>query len=154
MLERERNAAAAALQFERAAVLRDRLEALAWLAKHLERLRQAVQDSFIYPVTGDDGSVTWYLIRRGLVQAALSAPRDATERQAAKKKLEEIYPARPPLTGALGLDEVDGVLLVAGWFRRHRDERSKLIAVERELAGECADTPVSADSSLILTENR
>ena len=67
-LTREMNAAAAALQFKRAAVLRDRLDALEWLAKHLERLRQAVRHSFVYPVTSPDGSVTWYLIRDGQVR--------------------------------------------------------------------------------------
>jgi excinuclease ABC subunit C len=128
-LHREMTAAATALQFERAANLRDRLAALEWLTKHLDRLRQAVQDSFIYPVTNSDDSSTWFLIRQGMVRAALPAPRDAESIRAAQRQIDAIY-ARPMLSGPPELDEVDGVLLVAGWFRKHRQERSLTLTVE------------------------
>src|SRR5207253_2184257 len=62
-LERQMAEAAAALQFERAAALRDRLAPLQWLAGKLERLRHARERlSFIYPIAGPDGAQTWYLI--------------------------------------------------------------------------------------------
>jgi excinuclease ABC subunit C len=125
-LERDMNAASAALQFERAAVLRDRLDGLRWLWRHLERLRQAVQGSFVYPVTGHDGVLTWYLIRHGLVRAVVPLATDEARRQHALATLEEVFEA-PTVPGPPGLDEVDGVLLVAGWFARHRDERQRVI---------------------------
>src|SRR5262249_39842118 len=66
ILEREMIAAAAAQAFERAAALRDKREALRWLADQLERLRTARQHySFIYPVPGDHGPDRWYLIHGG-----------------------------------------------------------------------------------------
>jgi excinuclease ABC subunit C len=138
-LQREMTAAATALQFERAAVLRDRLDALEWLAKHLERLRQAVRHSFIYPVASDEGRTTWYLIRDGRVRAALPAPTNDEERQAVRWKLEEVYQGGPSMGGLPGLNEVDGVLLVAGWFRRHREERTRGIDVATRLGPPSAE---------------
>src|SRR5205085_2560216 len=55
-LGRDMAAAAAALAFERAAALRDRLQSLQWLHEHLERLRRLrAGQSFIYPVGGPEG---------------------------------------------------------------------------------------------------
>jgi excinuclease ABC subunit C len=135
MLERDMERAAAELLFERAAALRDRLEPLQWLFDHLERLRQAARCSFVYPVDDHGGGRTWYLIREGLVRAAVPEP-TAQTRGALLALLDQVFrPGGPP---APGPDEIDGVLLVAGWFRRHRDERKRVIEVEearRTLAG-------------------
>jgi excinuclease ABC subunit C len=128
MLEREMNEAADALLFERAAALRDRLEPLQWLFDHLERLRQAIRCSFVYPVEDHDGGQMWYLIRNGRVRAAVSAPRDEASREAMRALLDEVY--RPGGAAAPGLDEIDSVLLVAGWFRSQREERKRLIEVD------------------------
>jgi excinuclease ABC subunit C len=128
-LEREMNQAAGELKFERAASLRDRLDVLGWLDQHLERLRQAVRHSFIYPVEGQSGR-TWYLIRHGFVRAALAGPADEQSKRATLTKLEEVYPGGAVVPGPPGLDEVDGVLLVGGWFRRHRQELERVIEVE------------------------
>jgi excinuclease ABC subunit C len=134
ILEREMNAACAALQFERAAILRDRLDALGWLAKHLERLRQAVRHSFVYPVAGANGGETWYLIRHGLVRAAVPAPLDEQGREWARRRLEDVYRGGPNTTDLPGPDEIDGVLLVAGWFRRHKEEQARGMEVAEALA--------------------
>lgn len=134
-LEREQLAAAEALQFERAAVLRDRQKALQWLFDHLQRLRQAVTQSFIYPVENHNGSSTWYLIHHGRVRAALAAPlttkgrmlQPPAEVEQSWARIEEVYRSagEPP-----GLEEIDAVLLVASWFRRHRQERHRVLEVE------------------------
>jgi hypothetical protein len=122
-LDRAMTGAADTLEFERAAILRDRLDALQWLFDHLERLRQAVTHSFIYPVENHDGSQTWYLIRHGLVRAALPALGEEVQ-----TALDAVY--QGSTQGPPGLDEIDGVLLVAGWFRRHRSERKRVLDVE------------------------
>jgi excinuclease ABC subunit C len=134
ILEREMNAASAALQYERAAILRDRLDSLGWLAKHLERLRHAVRHSFVYPVTGADGGDTWYLIRHGLVRAAVPAPVDDAGRQMARRCLAEVFHGAPAAVDMPGTDEIDGVLLVAAWFRRHKEERASVIDAKEVLA--------------------
>src|SRR5262249_45998003 len=60
-LERDMLSASAAQQFERAAALRDRLEPLRWLHRHLERLHRARALSFIYPLRSYEGKELWYL---------------------------------------------------------------------------------------------
>lgn len=120
-LQREMAAASAALAFERAAALRDKHTALHWLHEHLARLRHARErHTFIYPVTGHDGRELWYLVRRGWVATVLPAPADA--RHAA---VERVFDAPQSWTGATPAEEIDGVLLVAAWFKRHPEERAK-----------------------------
>jgi excinuclease ABC subunit C len=139
ILERDMNESSAAQEYERAAVLRDRLDSLDWLWRHLERLRQAVRYSFVYPVTGQ-GSATWYLIRHGLVRAALPAPTCEASRGQALEKLDSVFTTRSAL-GVPAFDEVDGVLLVAGWFARHRSEKERALEVPacRELLARRAE---------------
>ena len=75
--------ASAALQFERAAALRDRREPLEWLWRHLERLRKARTISGIYEVTNHDGARTWYVLKHGVVRRALTVPEGEEEQSAA-----------------------------------------------------------------------
>lgn len=143
-LQRQMDAAAVALEFERAAAVRDRLDSLDYLWRSLERLRGALRHSFVYPVTGHDGSDRWYLVRRGLVRGVLPAPADEAGRRAASALLDETF-HNGDVAGVPGLDEVDGVLLVAGWFARHKAERGRAIEVAAcratLAASECAPLP-------------
>ncbi len=125
ILERDMHAAAAAMQFERAAALRDRWQALHWLTRHLARLREAGEHSFVYPVAGREGTEVWYLIRRGRVAAALPKPADDTSRRSAAVLLAEVFAPGRVVPGPLSLAETDGVLLVASWFRRHPEEKRR-----------------------------
>ncbi len=118
-LEREMNEAAAEQQFERAALLRDRLDALQWLFLHLDRVRQARTLSFAYPVQGHDGSTLWYLIRQGVVRGAVRSLEDEAS------VVQSLF--RTEANGPPSLDEIDGVLLVASWFRKHRTERQRIV---------------------------
>ncbi len=133
MLEREMTAASAALQFERAAALRDRLEPLRWLSEHLRQVRERPRPSLVYPVSGIDGSQTWYLIDRGQVCAALPAPCDGESRRLAAERIEEVFARKAP-PGPPDLEEMDGVLLVAAWFRRYADERQRALEPAAALA--------------------
>jgi excinuclease ABC subunit C len=133
-LERDMLAASAALAFERAAELRDRLEVLQWLHGHLDRLR-LLRDgqSFVYPVRGAEAGEVWYLIHQGRVAAARPAPTPATAARTAAL-VEALYRRRLPPGAALAGGEVDGVLLVAAWFRRHPEERARVLAPAQALA--------------------
>jgi hypothetical protein len=116
-------AAAVAQEFERAAVLRDRLEGLEWLNRHLVRLRRAAAHSFVYPVVGHDGAEIWYLIRQGRVLTALPRPLDASARAAVATTLTAVFSRER--FDPLATEETDGVLLVASWFTRHPAERER-----------------------------
>lgn len=142
-LQREMTAAAAALEYERAAALRDKFTALSWLHEHLERLRHARdRHSFVYPVTGHDGREVWYLIRRGVAAAALEAPRDEASGKRAAAEMARVFGPAPPWTGATPAEEIDGVLLVSGWFKKFAAERERVI--EAGKAGElCVSVPLA-----------
>jgi excinuclease ABC subunit C len=130
-LQRAMAEASAALAFERAAALRDRWQALQWLTRCLERLRQAVRRSVVYPIAASEKTEIWYLIQEGRVRAATPAPRGEVGRQQAHAALTAVYRrgATPP--GPLTLEEIDGVLLVDGWFRRRPVERERTLEVRR-----------------------
>jgi excinuclease ABC subunit C len=139
-IEREMTAASAELAFERAAALRDKLDSLRWLSEHLARLRSAERHSVVYPVAGHDGDDHWYLIHGGRVQTALPAPRSAADQRRAATVLTAVYHGENP-PGPPSLDEIDGVLLVASWFRRHAAERARTIdpGAARALCGGSTD---------------
>ena len=120
-LERQMDEASVALEFERAALLRDRLKNLTWLRNHLERLRESSRESFVYPVMSADGTPLWYLVRASVVRAVIPAPIDEIGRYRASAKLAEVF-THDTQPRPVGLDEVDGLLLVSAWFRRHKQE--------------------------------
>jgi excinuclease ABC subunit C len=142
-LERDMLAASTAQEFERAAALRDKLAALQWLDAHLERLRRARdQHTFIYPVAGHEGRDLWYVIRRGWVAASLPPPREQRSREAAADLLRSVY-ERPQLAHEpANADELDLVLLVAAWFRKHPGERERVL----DPGGVLAEWRKSADA--------
>jgi excinuclease ABC subunit C len=132
-LETQMAEAAALLQFERASALRDKRELLLWLHEHLERLRQAQVQSFVYPLTGYGGQELWYLILRGRVIAVLPAPREADDRERTAAVIESTFPSRNE-PDPLKTTEVDGVMLVLSWFRRHPEERARVLEPAAALA--------------------
>jgi excinuclease ABC subunit C len=134
-LEQDMQQASLAQAFERAAALRDRLAALTWLRERLDRLREVRQgDSVIYPVPGADGQHWWYLIRDGMVVRVLTAPRTPEEGRLALRTVRTVFRETNAWPRVPACDEVDGLLLVAAWFRRYPEERSRLILPETALA--------------------
>lgn len=112
-LVREMAVASAALSYERAGWLRDRLTALQELEGQLGRVRQALtRPSFVYAVPGRDADDRLYLVRHGRVmaEARCSDPDAVNAMQAIEAR------AVQPPTGAM-VDQLDELLLVESWFR-------------------------------------
>jgi excinuclease ABC subunit C len=132
-MREEMTRAAAALNFERAGVLRDTLQALEWLAGALKRLRQTRGElSFIYPVMeADVGRPIWYLIHGGQVCRTIHAPATPQDRAEIHQLLRQTY-FDPPRVGAT-LEAIDHVWLVAAWFRKYPLERSRAIPIDQAL---------------------
>lgn len=125
-LEARMKEASAALRFEQALAIRDRLLALKWVDDRLTFLRTARRGrSFVYPLAGPDGTTVWYLIHRGEVRAAVREPHDAASRVEAMKLIDDVFADRGP---AARSDDryVDSVLLVAAWFRVRPQEKAKV----------------------------
>ena len=135
MLRGDMEAASERLEFERAALLRDKLERLELLREQFLKLRYALETlTFSYTVKGSDGVERVYLIQRGCVRAECERPKTAGERRQFHRLAKSIFAEQPrrgrhPL--ALPQHEVDEVLLVSSWFRRFPDEmrRTKPISV-------------------------
>jgi excinuclease ABC subunit C len=133
-IERDMLAASAATQFERAAALRDKLASLQWLAGHLDHLREAAGQSFVYALPSDEGPELWYAIHGGRVRAVFPAPHDDATRRHAAAALAAIYPKSAGEPGGLSVHEIDGVLLVASWFRRNSAERQRRLSPQEAAA--------------------
>ena len=123
--------AAAALKFEQASAARDRLAVLQWLADRLTFLRGARRGgSFVYPLEGADGRVTWYVIHRGEVWAALRPPATEADTTAVWAAVEQVFSQPAAEAGGVTDRTIDSLLLVTAWFRKHRGEKDKLLTRE------------------------
>ncbi|MFL5466232.1 MAG: UvrB/UvrC motif-containing protein [Gemmatimonadaceae bacterium] len=126
MLRAQMERLSAELQFERAAVYRDKLERLEELRAQFGRLRFAVENlSFVYTVPGHEGEDKVYVIRRGVVRAELGKPRSSKDRRSMKHLVEDIFaqPATP--NTQVPTHEIDELLLLSSWFRRFPQEMKR-----------------------------
>ena len=131
MLRAQMEAASDALEFERAAVYRDKLTRLDALREQFDRLRYAVETlSFVYDVPGCDGRDRTYVIRRGVVRAELDTPRTRRDRSAMRRLVDDIFGETPPAGGSIPTHEIDELLLLSSWFRKFPEEmkRAKRVA--------------------------
>src|SRR4051812_48284576 len=81
LLRADMETASDQLDFERAAVLRDKLHRLEALREQFIRFRFAVETlSFVYTAPGEDGDDRVYLIRRGRVRGECAVPRSEQDR--------------------------------------------------------------------------
>jgi excinuclease ABC subunit C len=116
----------AELQYERAAIYRDKLERLEALRAQFGRLRFAVENlSFVYTVPGHEGEDRVYLIRRGVVRAELGKPRSTSDRRSLKQLVEDIFSERVESTAQVPTHEIDELLLLSSWFRRFPQEMKR-----------------------------
>jgi excinuclease ABC subunit C len=122
------------LQFERALALREKYDLLRWLVDRLTWLRQARDEqSFIYPASDSDGRVIWYMIHRGKVQAAVYEPRTARYRKRVRELIGKVFRDLPEVGTRIPAPQVDAVLLVSSWLRKHPEEREKLLTQAQAL---------------------
>ena len=127
--------ASAALAFERAAALRDKWQELRWLNERLEHMRSATaRSACVYPVNGYGGAKLWYLIQGGRVIASMPVPKATKEKEAALLLIARLFDQKKSGAATVPPGELDSVLLVAAWFRRHPQEQARTFT-----AGEIAD---------------
>jgi excinuclease ABC subunit C len=130
-LRRQMEAASEALEFERAAIYRDKLSRLESLREQFDRLRFAVETlSFVYNVSGCDGRDRTYVIRRGIVRAELETPKTRRDRAAMRRLVDDIFGEKPNPGSSIPTHEIDELLLLSSWFRKFPDEmgRAKRVA--------------------------
>ncbi len=126
MLRAQMERLSAHLEFERAAVYRDKLERLEALRAQFGRLRFAVENlSFVYTVPGHEGEDKVYLIRRGVVRAEVTKPRSSKDRRTMKQLVEDIFAQKESPTAQVPTHEIDELLLLSSWFRRFPQEMKR-----------------------------
>jgi excinuclease ABC subunit C len=112
------------LAFEQASALRDQLELLEWLYDRLGHVRQArAGRCFIYPVSGHAGEDRWYFVHHGAIVGVYEGPKDEASRNVLGAALDHLDKHRMPPGSSSALRNLENVLLVASWFRRHPVER-------------------------------
>jgi len=135
LLQGEMEKASAALDFEYAAIVRDRLERLGDLQREVVAFRGRVEGlSFVYRVPGFKGNDRLYLIRKGLVEEDIPNPRGKAGRQRAAKKVEDVFKTPPPEMGALTQEAASEILLVARWFRLRGREMDRVLEPDEWLS--------------------
>ncbi len=128
-LRAEMEAASDRLEFERAAVLRDKFRRLEALRAQFGRLRFAVETlSFAYSVPGVDGDDRVYLIRRGRVRAETAIPKTPGDAADLMSLIDEVYTPIERDTGQIPTHEIDELLLLSSWFRRFPAELERTSA--------------------------
>jgi len=144
--------AARELEFEYAALIRDRLGRLEALQRELIAFKGRVEGlTFVYRVPAFKGNDRLYLIRKGIVEEDISFPRGRARRARAARKVMEVF-SRPPVEpGSLTQEKAAEILLVARWFRlRHRELR-RTQAPEEWLEGSLPATPAPLRGTGTLT---
>lgn len=130
-LKREMDLASERLEYERAAVLRDKLKRLEALRAQFKRLRFAVENlSFVYNVPGHDGDDRVYLIRRGHVRAEMPRPKTPEDAAALFTLIDRVFTPVERVTGQVPTHEIDELLLLSSWFRRFPAELERTSAAQ------------------------
>jgi excinuclease ABC subunit C len=131
LLLAEMEEASEAMEFEYAAIVRDRLERLQTLQRELVAFRGRVDGlSFVYRVPGFKGDDRLYLIRKGLVKEELPTPKGRAGRRRAAERIENVFRSPPPEPSALSQEAASEILLVARWFRLREREMDRVLKPE------------------------
>lgn len=116
-LVKEMAVASAAMSYERAGWLRNRLVALQELEEQLQRVRESLTGpSGLYRVAGRNGDDRMYFIRHGRVTAEARVGDDV-----AVQELHRMAGTSEPLAVGIAPHQLDEVLMVEQWFRTHPD---------------------------------
>jgi len=139
-IERLMNTAAQGLHFEQAGRYRDDLNLVKWMVNRLQDHANARERlTCIYSVQGCDQRPIWYLIRRGVVEHAVEAPKTARITKTLEKQLRQWHESDNTVgTGYVRCEE--NLAIVSGWFRKNAAEQLML----RHVTGE----PIHAQPAL------
>jgi excinuclease ABC subunit C len=154
-LRAEMEEASQLMEFERAAVLRDKLQRLEGLREQFIKFRFAVETlSFVYTVPGHEGDDRVYLIRRGRVRGEYAMPRSEQERIRLLEMVENVFETEPrDAVAQVPSHEVDELLLLSSWFRRFPAELSRsrqakqFVAEPPALLYDAASDPLFGDAA-------
>jgi excinuclease ABC subunit C len=130
-LQAEMIEAAAANSFERAAMLRDARDELAYLVEQIQWLRDVRQHYwFVYPVPGNTGRTVWKLIAGGDLAAVVREPVDDASRHRCRQMLDRVFHHRDQL-GVEQVGDLGQMRTIASWFRRYPDQMQQVLDIDQ-----------------------
>jgi excinuclease ABC subunit C len=117
-LSEDMTAAAGRMDFEYAALLRDRLERLRRFQEELTGFRGEVANlTFVYRSPGFAGADRLHLVRGGRLRETVPLPKSAESRAQAAERIRAVFGEVEAGPGGLSAHEAAEILLVARWFR-------------------------------------
>jgi excinuclease ABC subunit C len=135
-VEESMRASALRMDFEYAALLRDRLERLRRFRDDLVAFRGRVEDlTFVYRVPGFRGADRLYLLRRGRIRKEMAHPKSRRARERVAAAIREVYSESDPGPRGMAPEDAAEILLIAQWFRLRPRERGRTLTPERWLQG-------------------
>lgn len=133
-IEERMREAARRMDFEYAALLRDRLDRLGRFRKDLVAFRGRVEDlTFVYRAPGFGGDDRIYLIRGGRIRRELPHPKGKKARERVAEAIDEVYAEADSGPSGLAPEDAAEILLVAQWFRLRPKERKRTLKPDRWL---------------------
>jgi len=115
--------ASQAMQFERAAVWRNKAQQLAWLFGRVSRFQASMDRlTFRYETRDSGGGGRVYLVRRGTVRADVAVPVCEADAHELEVLSARIFHGPDPKGADVPMYDLDEFYLVASWFRRHPEE--------------------------------
>ncbi|MBX3419933.1 MAG: GIY-YIG nuclease family protein [Pirellulaceae bacterium] len=128
-------------QFEQAARIREDLRAVKWLSHRAAEIARASQRyTFVYalPPSVKGAHGIWYLIRRGMIEGAVTAPRSEAEASQLAPLLQRWW-TEPNLVGSVFSARPETLALIASWFRCQPTElkRTFRLPADGQLPPQC-----------------
>ncbi|HMP79388.1 MAG TPA: UvrB/UvrC motif-containing protein [Pirellulaceae bacterium] len=147
-LKQRMEQAATRREFERAAILRDRLETLARLDRQLARLRKAEQTIHgILPIPFGKRKQLWLLFHRSRFAGYVVEPRTAQQQLNVIKRLTALKD-QPPQLPQSSLD-VHWQLILASWFRKSPTDLDRIVPFHTAIENGATNLqPLEKDRSL------
>lgn len=123
-------------RYEKAAILRDRLQALTRINQHLRRFHDwTAKANFIYPIRSSlDQREWWLLVARGCVIDVIPRPRNDDEKRATAAILRARsgeFTSTPDRSRITGPDEFESARLLFRWFRLAPEEKGHQLSLAK-----------------------
>jgi excinuclease ABC subunit C len=118
-------------EFEAATRWREKFEHLEWLLGATTRARAAIELlTFVYRDPGSHGDDRAYQIRNGTVRATFPSPATPIERVAFQGVVAEELGRPARVEGPVPAGNLDEMLLIMSWFRRHPEALRRTSTLE------------------------
>lgn len=125
-LEEEMHVAANQMQFEQAAVLRDRFKTVRWLDRQLHRLRvNQNRLNGVLPVEARRNRVVWLVLCGGQLVANLLQPGNLAQARKTSETIQKL--ATQSNDAATNRLDVKMQLIISAWFRKNPDWYERIV---------------------------